>query len=111
MSTTIESYLIYGLRFGEEFTKNYWEQDFYDELEWNNNKSNDEPFFITDGMNGNYTFFGLITELSNGFDEAEEKELIINYNKSIIITRINELFPNIQIGEDDIKLYYLPHWT
>lgn len=30
MSTRIESYIIYGLKFGKEFTEDFWKKDFYD---------------------------------------------------------------------------------
>ena len=59
MPTRIENYIIYGLKFGEDFTKDFWEKDFSDEMEWDKNKSKDKPFFISDGMNCDYTFYWL----------------------------------------------------
>ena len=50
MPTRIENYIIYGLKFGEDFTKDFWEKDFSDEMEWDKNKSKDKPFFISDGI-------------------------------------------------------------
>lgn len=111
MSTRVESYLIYGVKFKEEFTENFWEQEFYDDEVWDKSKPKDKPFFITDGMNGDYTFFGFITELSNGWDDAEEKEINLESNKQEIISKFHELYPDMKITEEDIKLFFLPHWT
>lgn len=108
MSTRVENYLIYGLKFGEDFTRDFWKQDFCDNMVWNKNKPKDKPFFITDGMNGNYTFFGFITELSNGFDEME---ISLSFTKVEIISKIYELYPNLEINDEDIKMFFLPHWV
>lgn len=111
MSTRIENYIIYGLKFGENFTKDFWEKDFSDEMEWDKNKPKDKPFFISDGMNGNYTFFGFITQLSNGWDNTEETEIKLDFSKTEIISKFHELYPEVKITDDDIKLFFLPHWV
>ena len=111
MSTRVESYLIYGLKFGEDFTRNYWEQEFRDNEEWNNEKPKDKPFFISDGMCANYTFFGFITELSNGWDDAKEQEIDLSFTKVEIISKFYELYPNAEINDEDIKMFFLPHWV
>ena len=111
MSTRIENYIIYGLKFGEDFTNDYFEKDFRDEMEWDKNKPKDKPFFITDGMNGDYTFFGFITQLSNGWDDAEETEIKLSFTKVEIISRFYELYPEAKITDEDIKLFFLPHWV
>lgn len=110
MSTRVENYLIYGLKFGEEFTHQYWKKDFYDKEEWDSQKRKDEPFFLTDGMNGDYTFFGFIIELSNSCDDAEEKEIDLSFTKAEIVAKFYKLYPDSQISDEDIKLYFLPHW-
>ena len=111
MSTRIENYIIYGLKFGEDFTNDFWEKDFRDEMEWDKNKPEDKPFFITDGMNGDYTFFGFITQLSNGWDDAEETEINLGFTKAEIIVKFYELYPDAKIIDEDIKLFFLPHWV
>jgi hypothetical protein len=111
MSTRVEKYIIYGLKFGEDFTKEYWKKDFYDAMEWNKNKPSDKPFFLTDGMNGSYTFFGFITELHNGWDEIEEKEINLSCTKAELVHRFYELYPDSILVDEDIKLYFLPHWV
>jgi hypothetical protein len=122
MSIRIEYYLIYGLKFDEEFTNDYWEKEFYNNEEWNKNKPLDKPFFITDGMTGDYTFFGFKNELSNGWDDPKEQEINLEYlnnnnnnnnnnNKKEIIQKFNRLYPDIEIKEEQIKMYFLPHWV
>lgn len=110
MSVRVEQYLIYGCKFGEEFTEEYWEKDFRDDTEWEEDKPKDQPFFITDGMNGDYTFFGIICQLSDGGDDDyDAKEIDFPYNKEVIIEKFSELYPDTEIPE--IKLYYLPHYV
>jgi len=111
MSTRVENYLIYGLKFGENFTRDYWEQKFRDNEDWCEKKPKDQPFFITDGMNGDYTFFGFITKLSNGFDDEEEQEINLSFTKFEIISKFYNLYPDAKINDEDIKLYFLPHWV
>lgn len=112
MSTRVENYLIYGLKFGEEFTENFWEQEFCDNELWDESKPKDKPFFITDGMNGNYTFFGFITQLSDGSDDAQEKEINLLFTKGLdVITKFYKLYPNVKVSEEDIKMFFLPHWV
>lgn len=112
MSTKIESYLIYGLKFGEEFTNEFWNKDFRDEMEWNENKPKDKPFFVTDGMNGAYTFFGFITQLTNGnYDDLQEKEIDLSFTKVEIISKFYELYPDEKVMDEDIKMFFLPHWV
>jgi hypothetical protein len=110
MSVRKENYLIYGCKFGEEFTNEFWQKDFRDEMEWDEDKPNDKPYFITDGMNGNYTFFGFICQLSNGGDDDyEAKEIDFQYNDKAIWLKLWELYPNTELP--DIKMWYLPHYV
>lgn len=111
MSVRVENYLIYGIKLGCEFTKDFWKQDFYDDECWCRGKAEKEPYFLTDGMNGGYTFFGFITELSDGFDEPEEKEISLFFTDAEIIQKFYKLYPNEKINDGDIKLFYLPHWV
>ena len=108
MSVRLENYLIYGCEFGEEFTTNFWGKDFYDEMVWNNKKPKSEPFFITDGMDGVYTFFGFIHQLSDGFDNST-KEIDLQHNRNVIVEKLQELYPDMDIP--NIRLYYLPHYV
>ena len=110
MSVRVENYLIYGCKFGEEFTNDFWKQDFRDEMEWDEDKPKDKPYFITDGMNGNYTFFGFIYQLSDGGDDDHEaKEINFQYNRLAIIEKLLELYPDMEPPIN--KLWYLPHYV
>lgn len=105
MSTRIEHYIIYGIKLDEEFTNEYWEKDFRDETEYNPLKSS-KPSFLTDGMNGDYTYFGFIKPLDN------HKETVLGFTVADSIdirNKFNELYPEMTIPE--IKLYHVPHWT
>lgn len=111
MSVQREEYIIYGCKFSEEFTREFWEKDFYDEYIWEKEKE-EQPNFITDGMNGDYTFFGFIIQIGDGEEEnyeAIEFKEITEENKTIIRNKFNELYPNTELPE--IKMYYLPHYT
>jgi hypothetical protein len=110
MSVRKEDYLIYGCKFDEEFTEDFWEQDFRDEMEWDEDKPKDKPYFITDGMNGDYTFFGFICQLSDGGDDDyEPKEIDFQYNQRVIMEKFSELYPDMELP--NIRLWYLPHYT
>jgi hypothetical protein len=110
MSVRVENYLIYGCKFGEEFTNDFWKQDFRDEMEWDEDKPKDKPYFITDGMNGNYTFFGFICQLSDGGDDDyEAKEIDFQYNERAIMEKLLELYPDMELP--NITLWYLPHYV
>lgn len=113
MSVRKEVYIIYGVKLNEEFTNSYWKQDFYPEKEWDKNKPTDKPFFISDGMNGLYSFFGFIQLLNDGCYDFEDKikEIKTDFKSSDVISAFKNLFPDIRINELDIKLYYLPHYV
>lgn len=108
MSIRKETYIVYGFAFGEKFTNEYWKKEFRDEMEWDESKP-DKISFITDGMNGDYTFFGKIIKLSKGYDE-NYREIEINTNGwKDIVRKFSELYPGEEIPE--LKMYYLPHFT
>lgn len=111
MSVTKEIYLVLGIKFGEDFTNAYFNSECFDDLEYSGNE--DKLSFIFDGMNGLYTFFGIVTQLSNGEYEEETKELnlLFNFDKNQIVQEFKNLFPAYEVSEQDVKLYYLPHWT
>jgi hypothetical protein len=113
MSVRRESYVVFGLKLDENFTNEYWEKDFYPDTEWNKNKPKDKPFFITDGMNGLYTFFGFIQMLNDGSYDFEEDitELKYDFDKSIVVTEFSKLFPELTVNEYDVKMFYLPHFV
>jgi hypothetical protein len=113
MSVRRESYIVFGLKLDENFTNEYWDKDFYPETEWNKNKPNDKPFFITDGMNGLYTFFGFIQMLNDGSYDFEEDitELKYDFDKSIVVSEFSKLFPELTVNEYDVKMFYLPHFV
>jgi len=111
MSTRKEVYIIHGFKFDENFTCEFWEKDFYNEMVWDKNKPIDQPFFITDGMNGDYTFFGFVKQISNGWDDEDYDIVEIHkpYNEDEIISKFKNLYPEVTIPS--IKTYYLPHWV
>lgn len=113
MSVNKEVYIIFGLKLNEEITREYWEKDFRDETEWDKDKPKNKPFFITDGMSGDYTFFGFIQELNDGsYDFIEEiTEIKTDFNASDVIYEFKNLFPEITANEHDVKMYYLPHYA
>ena len=113
MSVRRESYIVFGLKLDENFTNEYWDKDFYPDTEWNKNKPKDKPFFITDGMNGLYTFFGFIQMLNDGSYDFEEDitELKYDFDKSIVVTEFSKLFPELTVNEYDVKMFYLPHFV
>lgn len=104
MSTTITNYLIYGFKLDSEFTNEYWDSENYDKYDFDSSKP-DQPLFLTDGMNGEYTYFGFIKEL----DTENAIEIKLNYSKDEVIIKFKELYPDIIVPE--IKLISLPHWT
>jgi hypothetical protein len=113
MSVAKETYLIYGIKFGEEFTEDFWEKDFYeDEVYWH--KDNGKIKFLTDGMNGNYTFFGHIVELYAGdFYEDEIREFNPDNRPSAeeICEKFKTFYPGHEVKLTDVKLYYVPHYV
>jgi hypothetical protein len=113
MSVRREAYIVFGLKLDENFTNEYWDKDFYPDTEWNKNKLKDKPFFITDGMNGLYTFFGFIQMLNDGSYDFEEDitELKYDFDKSIVVTEFSKLFPELTVNEYDVKMFYLPHFV
>jgi hypothetical protein len=113
MSVRREAYIVFGLKLDENFTNEYWDKDFYPDTEWNKNKPKDKPFFITDGMNGLYTFFGFIQMLNDGSYDFEEDitELKYDFDKSIVVTEFSKLFPELTVNEYDVKMFYLPHFV
>jgi hypothetical protein len=113
MSVRREAYIVFGLKLDENFTNEYWDKDFYPDTEWNKNKPKDNPFFITDGMNGLYTFFGFIQMLNDGSYDFEEDitELKYDFDKSIVVNEFSKLFPELTVNEYDVKMFYLPHFV
>ena len=113
MSVLRKSYIIYGLKLSKKITEDYAEIYFRDSTEWNKKRPKNKPFFITDVMNGEYTFFGFIQELNNGkYDFEEEIIEIKNDFKAIeVISKFKNFFPEISAKEFDVKWYYVPHFV
>lgn len=115
MSVRKETYLIYGLKFGEEFTEDYWQQDFRDRVEYFNYEDNGKIMFLTDGMNGRYTFFGQIMELGTRGDwyedEIKKVDLHIDLSASSIIEKFKEYYPDSDVKIEDVSMYYVPHYV
>ena len=117
MGVNREEYIVIGCKLGKKFTKKLWKRvDEDSELEsqynWNE-KREKRAQYITDGMSGEYTFFGLIKQLSDGFD-GENTDIIefeepTAEKKQQVEEKFKELFPNEEMPP--IKMYYLPHYT
>lgn len=113
MGVRKEVYIIHGLKFDENFTDGFFKKKFSDEMQWNKNKLPEDPWFITDGMNGDYTFFGFIKCISNGWDDEDYEIIEIkSFNSDDadkIYNKFKEFYPDYPIPEP--KTYYLPHYT
>jgi len=55
MSTRVEQYAIYGVKFGSSFTEEYWKKDFRDEMEWDKNKP--PPYWLFPFTNPSFRIF------------------------------------------------------
>ena len=115
MSVRKETYIILGFKFDSEFTEDYWEKDFRDETEYHGKNDNGKIMFITDGMNGNYTFFGQITELGTRGDWYEDQIKEIDIPRDMkcieIFQKFKQYYPESDLQVKDVKLYYLPHYV
>lgn len=108
MGVTRQEYLIVGCKFEDkEFIKQYWDmEDLRDELEFNDN-----PWILSDGMNGDYMFFGKIEELTNGYDEnytITQFNKIMDHEHEEIKLKFQEVFPDVEMPE--ICTYHVPHY-
>lgn len=104
MSTQVTNYLIYGFKLDSEFTTYFWDSENYDKYDFDSSKP-EQPLFLTDGMNGEYTYFGFIKEL----DTEDAVEINLNYDKELVVDKFKELYPHLLVPE--VKLISLPHWT
>jgi len=116
MSVRKEKYLIKGIKLGEGFTEKYLDSEIYDELEYSDKDRNKLTLrFLSDGMNGQYTFFGQIQELLEAKDFYEDKiqeVKVFDFTNSYIAEEFNKHFPNEQeIAENDVKIYYVVHYS
>ena len=111
MSIRRQHYLIYGLEFNEDFTKNHTRRNLGHE-NWSERTPTIKPAFLVDGMCGEYTYFGFITQLSNGWDEDEvSKEITMPFDKDIVISEFKRIYPNIKVVPEDIKLFFVLYWV
>lgn len=112
MSVRKEIYIIQGLKFGEEFTNEYFDKDFRDEMEFDKKKEVNRPYFLTDGMNGEYTFFGFITQIEDGYCEFEDCiEIKTDFDKKEIIRVLSNYYKLNEIHLPEIKTYLLSHYV
>ena len=114
MSVRKETYIVLGFKFDSEFTEDYWEKDFRDETEYFGKNDNGKIMFITDGMNGNYTFFGQIIELGTKGEWYKDQVQEIDLNTSStdeIVKTFKQYYPESTLQAEDVKLYYLPHYV
>lgn len=110
MSVRKEKYLVKGVKFGEDFTDFIFEEeDTYCDYFFRNGKG----LLLPDGNAGFYTFFGIIEQISDGFNDWDENILeidtITKEETDFIESKFKELFPNKELPE--IKNYYVPHYT
>jgi hypothetical protein len=110
MSTRREEYLIIGCKFDEEFTNNVINDDHVDKYMYPSKGS--KQWILLDGMNGDYTFFGIITQLSDGDDMGSydiiEFSPVTQDQINEISVKFKEVFPGIEMPE--IKMYFVPHY-
>lgn len=115
MSIRKEEYIIIGCKFGEEFTRKLWKdsekwEEMFDKYEAV--EGGEKQWLLTDGMSGDYTFFGIINRISDGWD-YENIEIVefvepTKEQKKEIIEKFKEVFPNEKMSK--IKMYYVPHY-
>jgi len=113
MSVSKETYIVLGIKFGEEFTRDFWNSEFYPREEYFD--ENNKLKFLSDGMNGDYTFFGQIIELCTGgdwySDEIKDLDLENPVSREEILEKFRGFYPDFEVSVDDIKLYYVPHYV
>ena len=106
MSSKLETYIIHGVWLGEDFTHDYFLRPDRDELD-KLLVINEKPWLIVDGMDAQYSFFGLINKI-------DTEEIITAYDfvpdksKQIIKNKWKEYFNDFKIPE--IRMYYLNHY-
>ena len=115
MSVSKETYMVFGFKFDGDFTEEYWDEDFRDETEYWDEKDSGKIKFLTDGMNGDYTFFGQIIELGKRGDwyedEIKEFDLTQIVSSNEILKKFKEFYPKSELKTEDVKLYYVPHYV
>ncbi len=115
MSVSKETYIVLGIKFGEDFTNNLWGESFYESEVYSVKYDSGKIKFLTDGMNGDYTFFGQIIELGTRGDWYEDKIKELDLGNTVsrdeIIEKFKTFYPNLEVSVDDVKLYYVPHYV
>lgn len=105
MSVKLESYIVQGVWLGEDFTHDYFLRPERDELD-KLLVHGDKPWLIVDGIDGKYSFFGLI-------DKVDPEEIITTYEfvtektEQIIKKKWKEHFGEFKLP--NIRLYHLNH--
>ena len=105
MSVRLESYIVHGVWLGEDFTHDYLlrpERDELDKLLVDVEK----PWLIVDGMDGSYSFFGLIEKV-NSEDTIMSYDFVPDKSKQLIKKKWKEHFHDFKLPE--IRMYYLNH--
>lgn len=111
MSVQKEIHIVYGYKLDEKFTELYWESELYETHEFQTN--DDKNFkFLSDGMNGDYTFYGYIEKIHGGW-VWEEEDKIIDLAKLPSEKSLIEFF-EFYFSKDYLlkaQLFYVPHYT
>lgn len=115
MGVRKEEYNVIGVKFNqEEYLKlNTGDKSLQDILEEYSERESKERYIIYDGMSGEYLLFGIIEQLSDGWNGNIEN--IIEFNQpsveqfTHIVTMYNKIFPDNVIPM--IKNYYVPHFV
>ena len=107
MGVSRKEYLIVGCKFEDErFIKDYWNMDeLRDELEFV-----DDPWILSDGMSGNYMFFGKIEHLTEYGENDEITQImkIMDHQHEEIKLKFQDTFPDVEMPE--ICTYHVPHY-
>jgi len=113
MGVRKETYIVYGCKFDEGFTEKLFRREDWDTLYDMLEDTKGDRWLLSDGMSGQYTYFGIITKLSNGWDDDDYREIEFKAptakQKELIRTKFREHFGNLVLPK--ITMYYVPHYT
>lgn len=108
MGMKLEKYIIYGVWLGEEFTHDYLLRPEREELD-RKLVNTENPWLIVDGMDGKYSFFGIIKRI-------DEDEVISGYDfdcDNLVITSIKDKWDKYfsEFEFPNIRTYHLNHYV
>ena len=117
MGVRKEEYIVIGCKLGRKFTKALFKKsdedwEAFESNSWNKKKPK-QIGYIVDGMSGEYTFFGFIKQLSDGWEDMNTEIIVFeeptDEKRKEVEEKFKEMFPDEEMPP--IKMYYLPHYT